>query len=462
MSDILSKLKSYWYSEGGPKEILSLAIPLALSTSSYTLQLFIDRLFLTWHSQDSIAAAVPAYLVLWTFLGPLYALVSFATTFVAQYHARGEFKQIGNSIIQALIFSLFGGIVFLLLIPFAENIFSCFGHSGNVLKEETIYLQILIFSCLPYLITSSVSSFFSGIGKGWVVLNINCLATIINIILGYGLILGGFNLPKLGIVGAGIAATTAYFITSIVAICLLFKETSKEDIFKIKKRIFWNIDFNLISKYIKFGGPNALMLLIEIFSWTWFDLLLGTVSASALAATNIAMSINNISFMPALGFGNATQSLVGHKIGEKKINIAVKTTYNSLFLVSIYMFVIAILFAVLPDLFLIPYTWGENKNLDFLSHTKILLKFIAFYTLFDAMIVVFAGALRGAGDTKFIMLVTLLLALGTIIIPTYVACKYLNLGLYTVWACASLYVILLGVILYLRFRSNLWQKFEIT
>ena len=412
-------------------------------------------------SVSAYGSVLPAYLVLWTFLGPIYAIVSFITTFIAQYRAKKQFKQIGNSIIQALIFSVFSSIVFLLLIPFAENIFSWFGHSGNILKEETVYFQILIFGCIPYLLTSSISSFFSGLGKGWIVLKINFLITLLNILLGYGLILGNFNLPKLGIIGAGIAANSAYFIASIVAIYLLFKETGREDIFKIKSLLFWKPDFNLMSKYIKIGGPYALMLLIEIFTWTWFDLLLGEVSINALAATNIAININNISFMPALGFGNATQSLVSHQIGAKKMNIAIKTTYNSLFLVSIYMFVIAVLFVALPDLFLIPYTWGENKNLDFLADAKILLRFVAAYTLFDAMIVVFAGALRGAGDTKFIMITTLLLAFGIIIIPTYVACKYLNFGLYTVWTFVSLYVILSGIILYLRFKSNIWQKIEV-
>ena len=140
-------------------------------------------------------------------------------------------------------------------------------------------------------------------------------------------------MPELGIIGAGIASNTSYFIAMIVAVYLLFKETGKEDIFKIKDLLLWKPDLTLISKYIKYGGPNALMLLVEIFSWTWFNLLLGGVSVKALAATNVAINVNNISFMPAMGFGNATQSLVGHKIGEKKIDVAVKTTYNCLFLV---------------------------------------------------------------------------------------------------------------------------------
>src|SRR5262245_25908532 len=68
----------YWRSDAGPAEVLSLALPLFLSTSSLTVQIFVDRLFLTWYSQDAIAASIPAMCVLWLIIGPLNGIVTYA------------------------------------------------------------------------------------------------------------------------------------------------------------------------------------------------------------------------------------------------------------------------------------------------------------------------------------------------------------------------------------------------
>ena len=76
---ILQDWRVYWRSDAGPRDVLGLALPLVLSTCSLTLQVFIDRLFLTWYSEEAIAASIPAVCVMWVLVGPLHGIVSLRT-----------------------------------------------------------------------------------------------------------------------------------------------------------------------------------------------------------------------------------------------------------------------------------------------------------------------------------------------------------------------------------------------
>ena len=461
-SMFLRKLKSYWYSESGPAAVLSLAVPLVLSSSSWTIQLFIDRLFISWYSKDSIAAALPAYLTFWCCAGTLLGIITFSTTLVAQYFSRKEMKKSGEVVKQSVIFSFICGFVFLsILLPFSGLFFEWIGHSRNVTENETIYFRILLFGIIPALTTGSCTSFFSGIKLGYLVLIIDVLETIINTVLGYGLIFGNWNMPELGIAGAGIATVSAQVISTTLSLFILMRVNSDKDIFGLRKLQTWKLNKEVMFKLIRFGLPNGIMMLIEISAWAWFVLLMGKISINALAATNITFNINNFSFMPMLGFGTAIQALVGHKIGENKFNMAIKTTYTSLLLTSIYMGTICLLYIFLPDIFIYPYTFSGNKTKECLETVKILLRFVAVYTMFDMLTIVFAGALRGAGDTLFVMLITVFLSGSILIVPSYIAYRFFHAGLYSVWIFGTAYIIALGLSMYMRFKANSWQKIKV-
>ncbi|HOW99429.1 MAG TPA: MATE family efflux transporter, partial [Deltaproteobacteria bacterium] len=77
----LHKLKGRWGSEGGLREVLTLALPLILSTGSWAVQQFVDRMFLTWYSPDSIAAATPAGILNFTVMSLFIGTASYVGTF---------------------------------------------------------------------------------------------------------------------------------------------------------------------------------------------------------------------------------------------------------------------------------------------------------------------------------------------------------------------------------------------
>ena len=69
MSSYLIKIRKRWKGEGGYGEVLDIAIPLIISTGTWSVLHFVDRMFLTWYSQEAIAAAMPAGLLSFTIMG---------------------------------------------------------------------------------------------------------------------------------------------------------------------------------------------------------------------------------------------------------------------------------------------------------------------------------------------------------------------------------------------------------
>jgi len=90
----------------------------------------------------------------------------------------------------------------------------------------------------------------------------------------------------------------------------------------------------------------------------------------------------------------------------------------------------------------------------------VLLRFVAVYSLFDSMSLVFSFALRGAGDTRFVTIMALVLAWPLMVLPTW-ATWYYGWGLYWAWAFASAYIIALGITFLLRFRTGKWKSMRV-
>ena len=82
----IKKIKHRWHAESGYREVLKLAFPLILSTGSISIQHFVDRMFLTWHSPEAIAASVPGGIVSFTLMCLFIGTAAYVNTFVGQYY----------------------------------------------------------------------------------------------------------------------------------------------------------------------------------------------------------------------------------------------------------------------------------------------------------------------------------------------------------------------------------------
>jgi MATE family multidrug resistance protein len=456
---IKSILRRKWNEPGGYSEFLGLAIPMIMSTSMWSVQHFVNRMFLTWYSPEAIAAAMPAGLLNFAVASLFIGTASYTGTFVAQYQGAGMLKRVGPAIWQGVFFSIIGALISLVLIPLAGPIFKLAGHSPAVQELEVTYFKMLCFATFPMVASSAMSGFFSGLSRPWPVFFVDITVTAVNIVLDYCLIFGNWGFPEMGIKGAGIASVIAVMVAFFIYLGLMLRPGESK---KYAIASGFRFDKELFKRLLKFGFPSGVQFFIDMAGFTAFVLLVGRLGTVSLAATNIAFNINTLAFMPMLGAGIAVSVLTGRYIGMNKPEIAVKSTFSGFHITMLYMGTIAFLLGFFPNIFVSVFSAKAHGNemVEISILTAILLRFVAVYSLFDAVNIIFSSTLKGAGDTRYVMVSIVLCSLFILIMPTWLALKFGG-GIYSCWIIASSYIIVLSFFFYLRFKNGAWKSMRV-
>lgn len=444
---------------GNWREVLRLALPLILANSFWTLQITIDRVMLAKHSSDELAAAMPAAMVFWTLLTLLQSTAAYATTFVAQYYGASRYHRVGPSVWQGIYFSLLTGVMFLGLIPLAPFIVQLAGHSESMQQLEHAYLVPLAYSALPTLILAAVTSFFNGRGETWIVIWFNLIGLVVNAVLDYLWIFGYGGFPEMGIAGAGWATVAGTWASALLAIACFLRRKYRVQFATLSG---WKLDPALFGRLMKFGLPSGMQWFMDGVVFTIFVFLIGRMSDEALAATSLTISLNLLAILPVVGVGQAVSVLVGQRLGENNPDAAEHSTWSGFYIAWLFMVVVASMYLVIPEVLMQmfrneaePGDWSKIEVL-----VPQLLRFVAFYCLFDSMNLVFSFALKGAGDTRFVTIVAVALAWPVMVIPT-VAAWYYEWGVLAAWTFASAYVVLLAFVFLARFRTGIWKSMRV-
>ncbi|MGC8659219.1 MAG: MATE family efflux transporter, partial [Desulfomonilaceae bacterium] len=346
----------------GYSEVLRIAIPLILSTSSLTIALFVDRLMLSWHSLDDVAAATPGGITYFTICCFFQGTAQYTNTLVAQSHGAGNRKACSKAVWQGVWFSFLSLPLLLASIPLGQWLLSNTGHSPTIVALEKQYFTILMYSGVSLPLNAALSSFFSGRGRTSHVLVGNLMGNVGNIILDYLLIFGHMGFPELGIRGAGIATAVTNFIPGIYW-AILFLSRRYDSRYGSRKEFRFN---NKVFKaLLKFGLPAGAQFVLDVASFTAFVLIIGKLGEIDLAATNIALSIETLSFLPMIGMSIATSALVGEYIGREQPQIAEKRVTCAVSLALFYTGIMAALFWLVPEFLMDLFRPYQVTQVDF-------------------------------------------------------------------------------------------------
>lgn len=442
-------------------KILRIAWPLIIANGFWNLQLTIDRIFLGNHSIESLGAAMAVSGVFWVPMALLQQTASYITTFVAQYYGAKQMKMIGHSFWQSVYVSIFGGILMLLLIPGTDTIFDAVGHSPQMRLLESQYFIALCYSALPTALVAAASGFFTGLGRTKIIIAINGVGLIANVVFDYLLIFGKVGFPALGISGAGYATALAGWFAALYGLYLVLNSSNEASYGVLSG---WRLDGRLLKRFIKFGLPSGMQWALEGLAFTVFLIFIGRMvnGDAALASSGIAVTIMMLAVLPPMGVAQAVSVLVGQHLGDKKPDYAESATWSGLQLALMYILAIGVSFVLFPQFYL---SWFHNPtNVALWSEVSTivpyLLLFIALFTSFDCMNLIFSFALKGAGDTRFVTLVALLIPWPLMILPTYVL-KDADGAVYWAWAAASLFIITQAFVFLVRFMGGKWKQMSV-
>jgi MATE family multidrug resistance protein len=451
---------SWWLRPAGGRDVLRIAMPMVVTTMSWTLMHFIDSAILMGVSRTAMAAAYSAGIIWWAALSFLYGMCSYCSTFVAQYHGDGQPRKIGPVVWQGVWL----GLSFVAILPLAQalapSLFGAFKHDAELARMEIVFFQILCYGAPGMLAAQSLETFYSGRGKTWVVMLVDACAVLVNLVLACVLVLG-WGVQSWGIAGAAWATAIAQWWRAVVYAALVLKPANRE----LFNTADVKPDWQLIRRVLRFGGPSGAQMALDVGGFAIFVLFVGELGVDEFAATNSAFRISQVAFMPVWGFGMATAVLVGQKLGEDRPDLAVRAARTTLAISLAYMGAVSLLFVLTPQVFL--------KALFFLSDeaeaatmvavqelTVQLMRFVAAYNILDAAVIIFVSVLRGAGDTRFVMKLSACMA-SILAAGTALGVHYLEMDVYGAWWFVTVWVWALGVVYFTRYRSGRWKSMRV-
>ena len=455
----MNRLGWLWRGDAGGREVLDLGLPLILSMMSVTMQHFVDRIFLTWWSAEAVAGVTTGGFAIYVLTGLFNGTAEYATPFVSQYVGAKREERIGAVVYQAAYFAVIAGVVGWGLSYFVTPLFDAVGHAESMRVHEVVYSRIMLRGTFPVVLMVAFSTYFAGRGRTKVVLGVTIAATALNVLFDWILIFGNLGAPALGTAGAAYATVMSQGLGALFYLALILKAPERMAHgfldFRFQPRIFIRL--------LKLGVPSGLQPSLEILAFTLFMFVIGNIGVAPLAATAIAFNLNTIVFLPAVGLGYGVSTLVARYLGMHRPALADRAIKSGLVISQLYMLVCSTVYLLAPELLLAPYAIGADPE-SFAEGSRIatvLLRFVAFYSIFDMVNVICAGGLKGAGDTRFPMTATVVISWLAMLIPTWWFCVRQGQGVYVAWMFATLYVVILGVVMFVRYRKGAWKSLRV-
>jgi MATE family multidrug resistance protein len=436
-----------------------IAAPLILSMASYTIMQFCDRVFLARYSSVTIQAALPAGILAHTLICFFQALTGYAGTFTAHYHGAKETAQCVRATAQGIWLAVLSWPLIVLLIPLGLCLIDFSGHAPDVAAAEKTYFVILMAGGIMVPLNAALGGYFMGIGRTTVNLIANALGCSLNILLNYVMIFGRWGCPEMGIAGAAYGTLISGFVTCAIQAALFLREPPVRTGGLLRAL---RLDGALMRRIIRFGTPSGLQLLMDIGSFAVFIMLTGRMGELALAASNIALSINNLAFAPLLGFSLAASTVVGQHQGARNPEAAQRAGYTGLKMGLVYMCVIGSTFVLFPKVYFEMFRSGDAgfSVEDLLGLGRWMLLMMTVWGLLDTVSIILSGALKGAGDTRFVM-VYMILGSWLVLVPGSVLLLRVGVGIIGLWAWLAVYVCVLAVGFWWRWRQGRWKAIRV-
>jgi MATE family multidrug resistance protein len=459
--------------------ILRLAMPTVLAMLTQSVVNEVDIIFFARlpcpESSNAQAALLPSLIVLWLFGGSLSSISVGTQAFTGRRYAEGKPHDAGAVLANAATFALVAGVAFSAL---------GYGVMPYILKPllpveaarqaATDYLGYRLLGVVSMAVTFAFKAFFDGIGKTHIHLVSAVAMNVLNVVLCILLIFGtpSLGIPKMGIAGAGLAGVVSTYVGLgiMVGYALKREYRSKFDPFSRKK-----LDRGLMWSLVKLSVPSAVATIAVMTGFALFAMIAGKLDerfpagvVSAVcpggraepvngAATTVIVGVLKLTFTACLAFGTSTATLVTQSLGQNDGDKAERFGWTSVKLGLAIFGVVGLLELVFAPQILAFASKSEVVQAAALTPMRVM----AAATPLIAVGMILTQALFGAGNTRFVMIVELILHFTCLVPLAWVLGLVLGWRLNGIWLAGVAYAALLAAVMVWKFRSGDWKKIRI-
>ena len=429
---------------------------MVISQGAFAIMIFTDRYFMSQidpaHMAAALGGGVASFFSCCFFIG----LLSYANAVAAQYFGAGELEKCPKVVTQGFIMTAMSA-PFLTLVTFlVAGIFEGMGHSPEQVKLERTYYLILMSGVLITLAKVCIASYFAGIGRTHVVMICDVFGLIINVPLCYVMVFGKLGLPALGIAGAGISTVISSILALLLFIAFYFHKEHREE-FGVSRSFV--LDTGILRRFWRLGFPSGLELFLNVAAFNLFLLMFQSYGVTEGAAAAIVFNWDMLSFVPMIGLSVGIISLIGRFVGAEDMARANEVIAASFAVALSYSAVLVIIYTTfrypLVEVFAPPSgDFGEIRELS-----AYMMIGLCTYVMASAVILVSGGVLRGAGDTRWLMVASVSLHWAMLVAQFFII-RVLKLSPKVSWHAFVALVLAIAVVYALRLYRGRWRDPE--
>ena len=433
------------------RAMLALAVPVAFQQLITAGLNMIDVLMVGQLGEASVAALGLANQIFFLLILFLFGTTSGMAIFTAQYWGKGDTENIRKVLGICLVLAISVSALFTLaamLIP--ERLMSFYTEDPEVIKLGSDYLRIVGLSYVLMAISVSYISVLRSITQVKMTVFVAICALVLKTILGYSLIFGHFGLPALGVRGAAIGTATGWAFECVLLLIMVYVMKTP---LAANPLTFFNFDRSFLFSVLRTSMPAALNEVIWSFGITTYNAVYARIGTDAIAAININATIEELVFVLFIGLGNACSVMVGNKIGERDKETAFEYSRRFTILAVTLSIMGGVLVFFIRDVVVGLYQLSPSAAFN-LRNIMLVYALSAWLRVFNFML--FIGALRAGGDTRYAMF-TELFSIWVIGVPAALIGGFvLHLPVYIVYAMVLLEEAAKALIILRRYLSRAW------
>jgi MATE family multidrug resistance protein len=447
------------HAPGSVKELLAIALPMVVSQACDTVMIFTDRLFLSKLGANEMNAAMAGGLTCFTVMTFFLGLTGYTTALVAQYLGSGRREKCAVATTQALLIALAAYPLILLARPLVYWIFHKTGIPAGQLGPQLVYFNMVVYATVVGLMRNCLSSFFSGIGRTRVVMIASLGAMVINVGVNYVLIFGKWGFPALGIRGAALGTITGG-LCGLGMLLGAYLARGNRATYRVGASLCFDRD--TMRTLCRFGYPAGVEMFLNLVAFNGIILALHAHGPVTATAVTIMFNWDMVSFIPLIGVQIGVMSLMGRYMGARDPDTAHRATLSGLKTGWVYSAMVLVLFVFFPRQLVAVFAAGSRDNTfaQAVPMALTMLRLAALYVMVEAVVMVFSGALRGAGDTFWAMTVSVTmhwLLLLVVVIVLYVFRQPPEVA----WTALVLTFLACSGIFYWRYRGGKWREIQV-
>ena len=432
------------------QKILKLSIPAAINSLLDMLQVITDLIMVGRISAFAVAA-VGLGLQSLTFVFAILTLLHVGTSaLLSRFAGSGHKNRASTGLSTLLQFAFYLSLPMMLLwYVLASHVYVWFGTAAEVVALGEDYVQTLTIM-LPFVLVKLVFvTALNAAGDTKTPMYVKIGSIILNVFLNWLFIFGNLGFPELGVMGAALSTVIVNILEFFVYVWLYIKG-------KTLYIPMWHYSKSLMRRALKVGIPASFERTLTFGSFMLFTVIIAHYGTEVLAGYQIGLRIEGLAFMPGIGFTIAAMALMGQGLGAKKplqaredVLLVLKYTIGFMFFLSFFM-------VFMPE----KIVWLFTDDTQTIKEASLYLRIVGLSQIPLAFNFVLSGALRGAGDTKRTLKISLVSLWFVRIIPAFLLSWYFENIIVVYFAMIS-DTLVKAVWLWKTFDKGEWMKVKV-